>query len=102
MLTLTKKLCAKLMTNWVKKPMSKIIDSQQNRFLKGTNIMDNLLTYKMAQEVVTQTKQKAILLKANFMKAYDRIEHLFISASIEAMVYHPHIIRLTKGPVEGG
>lgn len=35
------------------------------------------------------------------MKVYDRIEHLVIWASMEVMGYHPHIIRLAKGLVEG-
>lgn len=69
-------------------------------FLEGRNIIDNLLTFKLTQELVTKTKQEALLVKANFMKAYDRVEHSFIWAVIQAMGYHPHLIKLVKGLVE--
>lgn len=36
--------------------------------------MDNLLTYHLAQELVTKKRIEAILLKADFMKAYDRVD----------------------------
>lgn len=48
MLTLTKKICAKLVANHIKGLTNNIIDRQQTGFLQGRSIMDNLLTYKMA------------------------------------------------------
>lgn len=44
MLTLTEKLCVKLVANRIKGPTGKIIDEQQTGFLEGRNITDNLLT----------------------------------------------------------
>lgn len=34
------------------------------------------------------------------MKAYDWVEHSFIWAIMQAMGYHPHLIKLAKGLVE--
>lgn len=78
MLTLAEKLCAIFLANRIKKPTNKVIDKQQTGFLEGRNIMDNFLMYRLAKEMVTKTRVDAILLKAGFMKAYDRIEHLFV------------------------
>lgn len=63
--------------------------------------MDNLLTYRLTQEIVTKAKQDMILLKADFMKAYDIIKHIFIWVAMIAMGFHPPIIMLAKGLVEG-
>lgn len=100
MLTLTEKLCAKFLANRIKKPTSKVKDAQQTGFLEGRNILDNLLTYRLAQEWVAKTKLEAIMLKANFMKASNRIEHLFIWETMKRLGYNSHLIRLAKGLVE--
>lgn len=84
----------------MKGPTSNIIDKQETKFLEGRNIMDNLLTYKLAKEWVTKTKQEALLLKANFMKAYHRVEHSFIWAVMRAMGFAEHIIMLVIGLVK--
>lgn len=77
MLSLIEKICAKLLANHIKGPTSLTIDPQQIGFLEGRNIMDNLLTFKLAQEYTTKTKQEATLLKIDFMKAYDQVQHVF-------------------------
>lgn len=100
LLTLTKKLCAKLVANKIKGPTGKIIDDKQTGFLEGRNITDNLLTYRLAQEFMTRTKQEVICMKADFVKDYDRVEHIFIWDTMTVLGYHPHMIKLAKGLVE--
>lgn len=100
MLTLIEKLCVKLLGKKFKTPTSKVINRQQTGFLEGRSPMDNLLTYKLTQELVNKTKQESWLLKANFMKAYDRVVHLFIWSIMAALGYHPYLILLAKGLVE--
>lgn len=39
-------------------------------------------------------KHEAILLKADFIKAYDRVEHIFIWVVMRAMGFAEHIISL--------
>lgn len=68
--------------------------------MEGRNITDNLLTYKLVKEWVTKTKQEALLLKADFMKAYDRMEHSFIWVVMMAMGFCKHLIKLARGLVE--
>lgn len=58
--------------------------------------MDNLLTYKLAKEIVTLTKHEALLLKENFIKAYNKVEH----SKMLALGFHPHIIKLVSGLME--
>lgn len=56
--------------------------------------MDNLLTYKLVKDLMTKTKQEAMVLKADFLKAYDRVQHML------AMGFDKKIIRLAQGLVE--
>lgn len=49
MLMLTEKICVKLVASRIKGSINIGIDEQQTRFLPGQNIIDNILTYKMAQ-----------------------------------------------------
>lgn len=62
--------------------------------------MDNLLTFKLAQELVTKKKMEAVLLKADFYKAYDCVEHTFIWDTMKSLGFAPHIIQLAQGLVE--
>lgn len=78
MLTLTEKLCTKILANRFKGPIGKVTDQQQIGLLAERNIMDNLLAYKLAKEFFTKTKHESLLLEANFMKAYDWVEHIFL------------------------
>lgn len=68
--------------------------------MEGRNILDNLLTYRLAQEMVAKAKLEDIMLKSDFMKAYDRIEHLFIWETMKKLEYNPHLIKLARGLVE--
>lgn len=69
MLTLIEKLCAKLVGYRIKCVAIDVVDPQQTGFLASRNIMDNLLTYKLAKELVTKTKQEVVLIKVDFFKA---------------------------------
>lgn len=100
MLTLTEKIYAKLLANRIKAPTNKGIDAQQTSFLLGRTITDNLLTYKLAKELITQTKKETVMLKVDFMKAYDHVEHIFIWDLMLAMGFHSKIVQLAKGLVE--
>lgn len=100
MLMLTGKLCAKILANRIKGPTNSIIEPQQTGFLEDHNITNNLLTFKFPHELVLKTRHEALLLKANFMKAYDRVKHSFIWAVMKALGYDPHMIMLAKGLVE--
>lgn len=100
MLTLTEKLYAKILANHIKELTRKVIDQQQTRFLVGRNILDNLLTYRLIQELVTRTKQETTLLKADFMKAYDKVEYTFIWHIMTTLGFAPYLIKLAKGLVE--
>lgn len=54
----------------------------------------------MAQEGVTKTKQEAMVLKVVFLKAYDKVEHIFIWETMLAMGFDEKVVRLAKGLVE--
>lgn len=100
MLTLTEKLIAKLLANRIKGVASQMMDQQQTGFLEGGDILDNLITYKLGQELATLTKQPFIFLKLDFTKAYDRVAHSFLWAVLWAMNFDEAVITLPRGLVE--
>lgn len=100
MLTLTEKVVAKIIANRIWKFVGKLVDSQQTGFLAGRDILDNLLSFKLAQELALTRKQSHIFLKLDFAKAYDRVDHGFLSEVMRTMKFDGHLIMLVKGLVE--
>lgn len=100
MLTLTEKMIAKLLANWIKKVANRIVDKQQTGFLEGRDILDNLMTYKLAQEWAPVSKQPVIFLKLDFTKAYDWVDHSFLWAVLRAMDFDEQVIYKVRGMVE--
>lgn len=84
LLTLTYKILAKILANWLQPLLPKVVDPQKTCFIKGRSIQDNFLAYRFSREQVRQTKQPAIFLKLDFVKAYDRLEDVFL-------IYRHHV-----------
>lgn len=51
------------------------MDAQQIGFVRGRHILDNILAYKVGKEFSKIKKFLAFLLKLDFLKAYDRLDH---------------------------
>lgn len=96
MLTLTGKIIAKIIANHIKRITNKLVDTQQSGILKEQNITDNILTFKLAQDFAKLHKKQLLFMKLDFMKAYDRVSHTFIWATVEAMGFNQKIILLIK------
>jgi hypothetical protein len=59
LLTLMYKIIAKLLASRIKDVIPEIVDGQQKGFVKGRSIHDIILAYRIGQEYVKATKQKA-------------------------------------------
>lgn len=64
--------------------------------------MDNLLTFRVAKEFSRKKKLQAILLMVDFMKAFDRLDHVFLRDTLHALGFSKSFIMLVMGLVYGG
>ncbi|KAL2621494.1 hypothetical protein R1flu_001699 [Riccia fluitans] len=78
-----------------------VIHPQQKDFIRGRAIADNLLAVRTDQEWALKSKQKILLIKLEFEKVYDRIEHRFLWDAMKAMNITSAFSDMAKGLVEG-
>lgn len=100
MLPLTEKIIAKLLANRLKLVVAKLVDHQQTGFINGRKITENLLTFKMIQDLTNISKQRVMFLKLDFAKAYDRVDHEFLWATMRRMNFKQQFIQIVRGLVE--
>lgn len=69
---------------------------EQNGFIKSRFILDNIIVVWEGMEWASHSKQNAIFLKIDFVKAYDRIEWSFILVMLQALGFSPHFSNLCR------
>ncbi|KAL3698682.1 hypothetical protein R1sor_012758 [Riccia sorocarpa] len=97
LLSLTYKIVTKILANRLRHLLPKIVDVQQNGFVAGRQITDNILSMKICQEWASWTSQEGIFVKIDFIKAYDRVDHAFLWGVLEKMGFNATFIDLVKG-----
>lgn len=102
MIMMTYKIISKLLANRLKPLIPRVVDNQQTGFVPGHSITDNLLAFRLGEEFTRASKQKIALLKVDFVKAYDKVEHIFLWDTMEAMGFDYKCIVLVRGLVEEG
>lgn len=76
MLSLIYKVVRKLLALCLEAFMSTLVYKEQFGFIKGRWILDNIILLKIGKEFVIFKKLAALLLKLDFMKAYNRLDQL--------------------------
>lgn len=99
MLTTTYKIISKLLAEWFKPIVPKIVDKQQTGFVQCRCISNNILDFNLAQEHAIATLQDVIFRKLDFAKAFDRVDHDYLWATLAAMNLDPSVIILIQGLV---
>jgi hypothetical protein len=74
MLTTTYKLIAKLLASRLRLVLPKIINIQQTGFIPGRHILENISLAWLTADWIQKTRYKALFLKLDFKKAFDRVE----------------------------
>ena len=72
------KILTKVLANWIKRVMDKVISKSQNAFVEGQQILDAVL---IANEIVDSTlrrKKRGLVCKLDIEKAYDSISWEFL------------------------
>ncbi|GJS75871.1 putative RNA-directed DNA polymerase [Tanacetum coccineum] len=65
-------------SEWVKKVVGNMVGDVQNDFIKGRYILDGILLANETVEFIKRKKEKGLVFKVDFEKAYDSINWRFI------------------------
>ncbi|XP_071687637.1 uncharacterized protein [Rutidosis leptorrhynchoides] len=79
------KILTKLLSNRLAKIIHKIIGSEQTAFLKGRNILDSVLIANEIIDELKRKKQKGLIFKVDFEKAFDCIEWDFLFNTMKSL-----------------
>lgn len=82
---MTYKIISNFLANCLKPLIPHLVDNQQTGFMPGRNITDNLLVFRLGEELTQTTKHKIAMLKVNFIKAYDTVQDIFLWETIATM-----------------
>ncbi|KAL3685807.1 hypothetical protein R1sor_003829 [Riccia sorocarpa] len=102
LLPTTYKIIAKIVAGRLKEMMAGLIDRQQTGFIAGRDIMENVLSLRLAQEWTQVSGQEAVFMKLDFQKAYDRVAHQFLWDTLRSSGMDADNVELIKGLVIGG
>jgi hypothetical protein len=66
-----------------------MISGCQTAFIKGRNIMDGIVSLHEMIHEAKRKKQRAIILKLDFEKAYDKVDWVYLSKCISQKGFSP-------------
>ncbi|OAE30170.1 hypothetical protein AXG93_4295s1250 [Marchantia polymorpha subsp. ruderalis] len=96
-LTKDYKIIARILAGHLQLLLQKIILPQQTGFIKGRNMLDNVLSLWVAQDAARTYKHKSMFVKLDFEKAYDRVEHNYLWDAMSKCGLGLRFITLVKG-----
>ena len=94
------KIIAKLLANWIKPLLNRLISSSQGGFMEGRHIMDNVI---QVQETIHSRKQwgeKGMLIKLDMANAFDRANRLFLCKVLLSFGFSQHFVQLIKACID--
>ncbi|KAL3689740.1 hypothetical protein R1sor_016049 [Riccia sorocarpa] len=101
LMSLSYKIVTKILANRLRGILPKLVDPQQNGFVQGRQITDNVMSLKLGQEWAHWSDQTALFVKIDFVKAYDRIDHSFLWRTLEEFGFGPEFVALVQGCTRG-
>jgi len=74
------KIITKIMANRLKKILPKLIPENQGGFVRGREILDNIILVQEAIHTRCKKKEKGMVVKLDLANAFDRVRHDFLFA----------------------
>jgi len=90
------KLCSKLLANRIKPHLHKLISQNQGGFIKGRQILDNVILVQEAIHASKGRKEKGMIIKLDMANAFDRVNHEFLLKVLEKFGFSEKIISMIK------
>lgn len=82
------KMLAKVLAGRLKKVMKGVISDCQSAFLVGRNILDGVVVVKEVIDLAKRKKQKCVVLKADFEKAYDSVSWSYLDYMLSRLGFN--------------
>lgn len=82
--------------------MDLLVDKQQSGFIAGRSIIDNVLAFMVGKKYVQIKKLLALFLVAYFVKACNRLNHVFLKEVLLDLGFSPFLVMLILGLVCNG
>ncbi|CAM6082401.1 unnamed protein product [Calypogeia fissa] len=92
MLTIMYKILAKLLALRIKLFLPRMISPQQTGFIPGRNILENVSMSWLTMDWIRAKKFPALFLKLDFEKAFDRVRHEYLWATLSKLGFSPKFI----------
>lgn len=95
------KIFTNLILNRLSKVITKIIDRGQTTFIKGRYILDGVVILHETLHELWRRKQKGIIFKIDFEKAYDSVSWNFVEEVLKKKGFDDQIVRRIMSTVRG-
>ena len=90
------KIITKIMANRAKKLLPKLIPKNQGGFVKGRQILDNIILVQEAIHTSYKKKEKGMVVKLDLACAFDRVRHDFLFAVMSNFGFNKKFIAWVK------
>jgi hypothetical protein len=95
------KILTKIIANRLKNVLLAIIPENQGGFIKGRNIMDNIILVQEALHSSLRRKDKGMIVKLDLANAFDRVRHTFLFQVMGRFGFAPSFINWIKACISG-
>jgi hypothetical protein len=83
------KLITKVLANRLKPLLSKLISKEQTRYVKGHQILDNIILTQELIHSLNLNKTPGMLIKLDMSKVFDKTSWQYIRETLKAFGFHP-------------
>ena len=84
------------MANILKKILPKLIPENQGGFVRGRQILDNIILVQEAIHSSYRNKEKGMVVKLDLASAFDRVKHDFLFAAMRNFGFNQNFIQWVK------
>ena len=90
------KIITKIMANRLKRFLPKLIPKNQGGFVRGRQILDNIILVQEAIHTSCKKKEKGMVVKLDLANAFDRVKHDFLFAVMRNFGFNQNFIEWVK------
>ena len=94
------KIIAKLLANRLKPLLGMLISPLQGGFVKGRNLVDNVIQVQEALHSSLLRKEKGMIIKLDMKNAFDRVKLPFLYEVLLSFGFCPEFVKLIKACTE--